>query len=41
MISMHITQSAKDGLNTLEKQIEDNYTPPQQYRSDVPAWLLR
>jgi hypothetical protein len=36
-----ITQSAKDGLNTLEKQIEDNYTPPQRYRSDVPAWLLR
>jgi hypothetical protein len=39
--SYGVTQSAKDGLNTLEKQIEDNYTPPQRYRSDVPAWLLR
>jgi hypothetical protein len=41
MISMHITQLAKDELNALEQYIEDNYTPPQQYRSDVPAWLLR
>jgi hypothetical protein len=39
--SLGITQSAKDGLNALEKKIEDNYEAPQEYRSDVPAWLLR
>jgi hypothetical protein len=39
--SLGITRSAKDELNALEQYIEDNYTPPQQYRSDVPAWLLR
>jgi hypothetical protein len=38
---MYITQLAKDKLNAIKKRIEDNYTPPQQYRSDVPAWLLR
>jgi hypothetical protein len=37
---MHIIQLAKDELNALEQHIEDNYTPPQQYRADVPAWLL-
>jgi len=33
-----ITQLAKDGLNALEKKIEENYEAPQEYRSDVPAW---
>jgi len=36
-----ITQSAKDGLNALEKKIKDNYEAPQQYKSDVPAWMMR
>jgi len=35
------TQSAKDGLNALEKKIEDNYEAPQQNKSDVPAWMMR
>jgi len=36
-----ITQSAKDGLNALEKKIEDNYEAPQKYKSDVPVWMMK
>jgi hypothetical protein len=36
-----ITQSAKDGLNALEKKIEDNYKAPQKYRAGVPIWMMK
>jgi len=39
--SLGITQSVKDGLNDVEKYIEENYKAAQPYKSGAPAWLLR
>ncbi len=36
-----VTQAAKDGLNDVEKYIEEHYKAPQKYISDVPAWMMR
>ncbi len=36
-----VTQAAKDGLNDVEKYIEEHYKAPQKYISDVPAWMMK
>ena len=40
-VNLGVTQAAKDGLNDVEKYIEEHYKAPQKYISDVPAWMMR